>query len=97
MEDKGLIWEVYQLKIRGFSVPYHIIIKKKCFKKSFGKYTKIIRKSLDLCFNPDKAEEYKSSKRELESIEIHEMNGVILRSKFKWVEEGEKTQNILWI
>ena len=47
--------------------------------------------------NPDRYTAYLETKNEWEAMIMKKVEGVILRSKAKWVEEGEKTINISWV
>ena len=91
--DRNLKWELIKLDIRNFTVPYSIAKKQKNsaleseLNKRYNKLHAITHTSL--C-DPLIMEEFNNVKNELEQIEKHKANGIILRSKCKWVEQGEK-------
>ena len=94
VRDKGLAWDLVKLDIRGSTI--HYSSKKK---RDLEKYEKELNdKYLDLYgkINTDHnvpvniLNEYYEVKSEIETIERHRARGIILRSKSKWVEEGEK-------
>ena len=42
-------------------------------------------------------DDYENTKAELEQIHYHITNGIILRSKVKWYEEGEKNNKYFFV
>ncbi len=91
LDDRGLAWEMTQMEIRSFSVPYCVKKKKKLeFKQSLEKQLELLQLEIDEHTNDVNRETYYTIKTELEHIEKLEINGQILRSKVKWIEESEK-------
>ncbi len=93
IEDKRVKWELIKLEIRSYTLPYTINKKKKLCKLEKdlnNRYIELHSKVLANNNTDDEFEEFTSVKNELESIEKHKARGVMLRSKCKWVEEGEK-------
>lgn len=84
LRDKNLLWEIIKLNIRNF--PF--ALKKQKKKEN-------IKKVLSLNYmlpdqNIENQEEYNDIKNELENFKKQIARGKILRSKIKWVAEGEK-------
>ena len=91
LEDKGLKWELIKSEIRSFTVPYCVKMKKLriAYKMELEHKLHNLLPKLD-SNNEDAREEFYSTKNELEQIEQKESIGVIIRSKARWVEDGEK-------
>jgi exonuclease III len=92
IEDKRLLWELVKLEVRNFTVPYSVKKKKTSmeFEQNLGKRLEQLNATIQSdSVNEDIMLEFETTKNELEQIEKHKARGVILRSKCKWVEEGE--------
>ena len=94
ISDLSLKWELIKLDIRNFTIPYCTRKKKENLQQE-----KNLNKKYDELFNkvhsnenvPDMIlNEYNTTKIELENIEKEKSRGIILRSKVRWTEEGEK-------
>ena len=95
LEDRGLKWEMIKMKIRDFTIPCTIKIK-----KANSKIKQDLQKNLDYLHEKIQGddselfiEQYYDIKNELEQMEKHEAHGIMLRSKVRWIEEGEKNTN----
>ena len=91
LENKCLKWELIKSEIRSFTVPYCVKKKKEKndYKKNLEERLEQLLPELDKN-DENKKHEFYVTKAELESIEKNECMGVILRSKCKYVEYGEK-------
>ena len=78
------------MKIRAKSISYSSFLKKKFTQKETTLLKEI--NSLETKNNPNAEEQetLKSMKDELINIREHRLKGVLLRSKARWVEDGEK-------
>ena len=94
IHDLGLKWDLIKLEIRNFTIPY-------CSRKKKAnlQYEKDLNEKYHKLFNTvhsnehissNTLDEYNNVKNELENIEKEKSRGIILRSKVKWTEEGEK-------
>ena len=92
LEDKGLKWEMIKMKIRDFTIPFTVKIKKKNnkIKQDLQRNLDLLHQKIDTDSSESIINEYYSAKHELEQIEKHEACGIMIRSKAKWIEEGEK-------
>ena len=91
LEDKCLKWEIIKSEIRSYTVPY--CVKKKKEKNLYKAYLENRLEDLLPELSKDNdilKEEYFSTKIELEQLEKTEIMGVMIRSKAKYIEEGEK-------
>ena len=94
-DDASDRWEILKTKIKENSIIFSI--SKKNILKS--KETEIEQEinSLNLLINADPSDEvslkqYLTKKRELEIIQIDKTRGAAIRSRAKWIEEGEKNK-----
>ncbi len=89
--DKGLTWELTKLNIRSISIPYCIKKNKQltAFKNNLEKEINLIQSELDSNSLNINLERFNTAKKELEQIDKHEIHDLMLRSKTKWLEEGE--------
>ena len=94
LKDLSTKWELIKLAIRNYTIPY--CSRKK--KLNVQKENDLNEEYLQL-FNEVHSQDhvsdsvlnrYNTVKNELENIEKSKTRGIILRSKAKWVEEGEK-------
>ena len=94
LKDLSTKWELIKLAIRNYTIPY--CSRKK--KLNVEKENNLNEEYLQL-FNEVHSQDhvsdsvlnrYNTVKNELENIEKSKTRGIILRSKVKWVEEGEK-------
>ncbi len=91
-ENKSLIWELTKRRIRSATIPYCIKRKKEitAFKLNLENELIILQQELDYNNSKTIIDNYNSTKRQLEQIEISETHSYIFRSKIEWTEDGEK-------
>ncbi len=65
------------------------------FKNNLEKEINLIQSELDSNPSNINLKSFNTAKKELEQIDKHEIHGLMLRSKTKWLEEGEKTKMFL--
>jgi exonuclease III len=95
LTDKGQLWEIIKHNIKRTSISYSITKKKNsnCFyKKLKNDYGILIKKFVNASEEDFDSllEQKEILKLEIESIEREKSMGVILRSRCRYVEEGEK-------
>ena len=91
--DEQSFFELILLNIRGMTIPYSTYKKKeKNYKKNnLESQIEILNKLTSINVNSTIFQEMlTNSKEELENIRKEEIKGLFLRSKAKWIEEGEK-------
>ena len=94
LEDLSAKWELIKLSIRNYTIPYCSRKKKisiqreKYLDEEYLRLFNIVHTQDDVSENL--MNQYHSVKSELENIEKTKSRGIIMRSKVKWVEEGEK-------
>ena len=96
LHDKPLIWEFIKFEIRNYTVPY--CIQKKKEQNSLEtvlnkRYSQLHNKVLSNTADQNETEEFNNVKSELEVIERYKARGAMLRSKCRWVEEGEQNSS----
>jgi len=96
LEDKRMTWEYMKYKIRGFSIDYGKKKKKEMYnsEKNLEHKLKAIDEELDQ--NEDRDNLYIDKERitqELQEIDRYRTEGLILRTRSTWYEEGEKSTN----
>ncbi len=60
------------------------------FKNNLEKEINLIQFELDSNPSNINLERFNTAEKELEQIDKHEIHGLMLRSKTKWLDEGEK-------
>jgi exonuclease III len=93
LADKSLIWEIIKLNIRNFTIPYSADKKRQQNSLLLDlekRYNELHNLVLSDKANIEETEEFKNVKREIELMEKHKARGAMLRSKCRWIEEGEK-------
>jgi len=87
-----LFFEVLKMEIRGQSIRYGS--RRKCVitekKKELECKIKLLEEELEINVNEQKLAEYNMLKKDLSKIREQELEGVMLRAKCKWHEQGEK-------
>ena len=83
-----LFWETLKLNIRGMTIKYSALKKKKQknLENDLTKKIELLKGTTD----PLKLLERDNKVQELQNMRKEKMQGVLLRSKAKWVEEGER-------
>ena len=92
LEDKGLKWELIKMEIRKVTISY-ASRKKKNRDNYYLELTKeLSRLQNQMDCNPDEntIDLFNSTKEEIQKIDNHRLEGVIVRSRTKWIEDGEK-------
>ena len=89
--NKNTLWEYLKCQIRTDTISYSILKQKRLKKEQAEVTTELsnLEKNLDI-YNEDEILEYSLLKRKWENIQNLKTQGAILRSKAKFVEEGEK-------
>ena len=90
MENKNVLWDFTKCQIRSVTLAYS---KKRAIENR--KTEKALKEKLDtldqeITHNQDKLEEYYETKREWENIQSEKSEGIIMRSRVRWAELGEK-------
>ena len=89
LEDKGILWELIKCKIRGMTISYSSYKAKE--KHKYEDELKVKLDTLDASvLNENTFEEYDSLKREYEQIQREKAQGAMIRSRAKFIEDGEK-------
>jgi len=93
IKDKRVKWEIMKYNIRKFSRKYS---KKKAEERKdkqneLQTNLKLAEEELDGGFSEEKQAQYESIKRELEELDSRITEGLIVRSRIRWHEEGEKS------
>ena len=85
-----LFWETLLLEIRGKTIAYSSFKKRQEIgrESQLLKEIEILEKQQDINF-----EEYERKKTELQEIRHTKMEGAKVRSRAKWLNEGEKPTN----
>ena len=86
--DFQLLFEQILLHIRGFTIEYSSRKKRKRIEreKQIDKELNTLASTVDICNN----EQYILLQNELESIRKEYIKGLFVRTRAKWIEEGEK-------
>ena len=87
-----LFLETLLMEIRGKSISYSSYVKKKKMEKETKLMDEISR--LESNIDEHHIENLNSKQRELEEVRKEKLKGAFIRSRAKWVEEGENHQNI---
>ena len=90
MENKNVLWDFTKCQIRSITITY---CKKIAYEKR--KTESALKKKLDILdqemnYNQDKLAEYYETKKEWEHIQSEKSEGIIMRSRVQWAEQGEK-------
>ena len=90
MENKNMMWEFTLCHIRTETMIYAKgkAKKERYLEKELQKKVENLEKNINNDLT--KLQEYKQAKSEWEYFHTKRARGIILRSKAKWVEEGEK-------
>ncbi len=96
LDHRGRVRGMTKMEIRSFLVPYCVKKPKKNLRSNnLEKQLELLQLEIDEHTNDVNHETYSTIKKELEHVEKLEINGQILRSKVKWIEEGEKKSKYL--
>ena len=90
VNDHGLLWDLLKCDIRSLSISHSAFITKQ--RNEIENYLKEKLDSLEplLALGKTYFEEYEVAKHEYEQIQKHKTRGLLVRSKSKYIEEGER-------
>ena len=99
MNDKGFYWDMIKMEVRGFCVRY--TKRKNRERRNTEKHH---QQQIDRLMNQLKTDRTKKNisklyrlRAEYNTIAEYRTKGVIIRSRIRWHENGEKNTNISWI
>ena len=87
--DKGCLWDFIKCKIRGVTISYSSYIAKERRKHEDELYTKLETYESTI-LDDNTYEVYTSLKQEYEQIQNEKARGVLIRSRAKFIEDGER-------
>ena len=89
--NKAMLWDYVKCEIRGATISYSAYAAKRRREQGqfLSRQLKFLEEKID-SGNDSLIEEYMLVKNEIENINELQTNGVLLRSKAKWIEDGEK-------
>ena len=93
VEDLSLKWDLLKMEIRGFTIKYSKIKAKKRKTEEVilqHKANKLLQKSAKNPSDKQLLNELYATKSRLETIMRQKTKGVIIRSKARWREQGER-------
>ena len=90
LQDKNLLWDFLKSQIRAKAISYSKYIAKKTKKRELQVQNKLELLEKQIVNQPCKLPEYYKINSEWERIQNSKSAGIIMRSKAKCVEEGEK-------
>jgi len=95
LEDKGMVWDLVKMRVRGETIKYSSSQKRNRLKREYDITRDLEDLTTDLQNDrgKDTLEKISYLKKELEELKLYETKGSILRSKAKWTEEGEKNSS----
>ena len=96
MKDKRVIWELLKYHIRKFTMTFSSVKKLDKIKHEKELAIRLSVLEQNLTDKTTLYEEYLNVKNELKIIEMEKIDGMILRSKCKFVEEGEKSSKFFY-
>ena len=91
--DKRITWELVKMEIRSFTIPFCVKKKRDSLKLEASlnkRYNELYNIMQEGSASADIQQEFSTVENDIKEIERHKARGIILRSKCKWVEEGEK-------
>ena len=95
VEDKTEKWELIKMEIRALTIPYsknkqkNLRIKEQDLGNWLDKLDNLLSQSANVDDANEKQQEYARLKQELHLLYENKGKGPILRSKTRWIEEGE--------
>ena len=96
LEDKGLKWDLIKMEIRSFTISYSkrlARMRKDSEKILSTKLNNLMAQSANCQNNPQLKIEIQDTRARLNKITEQKVKGAMLRSKARWVENEEKTQD----
>ena len=93
IEDDRVKWELLKYEIRKFSMSYCSQKKLDRQKEECTKKKELEQIEIELAAKPsiESMLKFERLKSDILDIETERINGAIIRSKVRWVEEGEKS------
>ena len=85
-----MLWDFVKCKVRSETIDYSIRKSRENKQKETELANRLIHLENSLHYNKDNYNEYLIVKEEWENCQKIKLQGSIIRSKVKWVEEGEK-------
>ena len=101
LEDDRLKWELIKMEIRTLTISYskHKAKRRRNRETELQSRLEVLDRIINNCVNGEhvsaQLEEYDNLKTELDRIYETKGKGAIFRSKIRWVEQGEKTYQII--
>lgn len=89
IQDKRVQWEMLKYIIRNFCIKYSKNKQKKVKTRQQVLEKRLIDLEKQISTDETKMQEYEGTKSELKLIEAEKINGIIVRSKVTWYEQGE--------
>ena len=91
--NNQLFFETLMTILRGEIISYATYLKKKNIdkEKDLERYIQALEESLLVALNKEEIlNKIEDKNKELENVRLKKLNGVIMRSRIKWMEHGEK-------
>ena len=92
MDKKAMLWDFVKCKVRSETIDYSIRKLRENKQKETELANRLIHFENSLHYNKDNYNKYLTVKEEWENCQKIKLQGSIIRSKVKWVEEGEKNR-----
>ena len=92
-ENKNIMWELIKMDIRSATISYSVYKQKErtVYESNLKTELSRLQKEINDTNNTDDIIQHMLGiENQLKSIENEKINGIIMRSKIKWSEEGEK-------
>ena len=90
MENKNTLWDFTKCQLRSVTITYSKKIAYEKKKRETELKHRIENLEKEIVYNGDKVEEYYETKGNWEGLQREKTEGIILRSKAKWAEAGER-------
>ena len=87
MYNKAMLWDFVKCKVRSETIDYSIRKSRENKQKETELANRLIHLENSLHYNKDNYNEYLTVKEEWENCQKIKLQGSIIRSKVKWVEE----------
>lgn len=93
LKDKALKWDTIKTEIRSETISYAAYKSKKTKMTEANLLQQIDNLEKEIAINPSEStlHKYEKTKIEIEAINAHKTKGAHIRSKARWLEEGERT------
>ena len=90
LHNKNTLWDYTKCQMRTVTISYSILKSRKSRKREKELLKELEQLEIDIISNPEKEMDYVLHKIEWEELEKNKTEGIILRSKARWAENGEK-------